>query len=84
MVVDVTVLYFAAIRDLMGRSEDTLSLPDDVTDVASFVRHLDAHMPQLTGRLGSVRIARNEEFAGPTDPVRAGDVLALVPPVAGG
>jgi molybdopterin converting factor small subunit len=31
-----------------------------------------------------VRIARNEAFAGDDEPVQDGDVVALIPPVAGG
>lgn len=81
---EVTVLYFAAIRDLVGRSEDRLSLPTDVGDVGSFTRFIEVHVPALAGRLASVRIARNEQFAKDDDPVTDGDVLALVPPVAGG
>lgn len=81
---DVTVLYFAATRDVVGRSEDRMTLPDAVTTVADFRAHLERAVPALEGRLGSVRIARNEEFASDGDPVCGGDVLALVPPVAGG
>ena len=33
---------------------------------------------------GAVRAAVNGEFAGPTDPVRAGDEVAFFPPVTGG
>jgi molybdopterin converting factor small subunit len=31
-----------------------------------------------------VRLARNEEFARDEDPISDGDVIALIPPVAGG
>ena len=40
--------------------------------------------PELRGRLESVRIAVNEEFVQFADKVRAKDVVALIPPVAGG
>ena len=36
------------------------------------------------GRLASVRFARNEEFAESRDAIAEGDVIALIPPVAGG
>ena len=78
------MLYFAALRDLVGRSEDKLTLPADVTHVAAFASFLEANVPSLSGRLGSVRIARNEAFARDDEPVCVGDVLALVPPVSGG
>ncbi|MBL9111383.1 MAG: MoaD/ThiS family protein, partial [Myxococcales bacterium] len=36
------------------------------------------------GRMGSVRIAKNERFAKPDEALHEGDVIALVPPVSGG
>jgi molybdopterin converting factor small subunit len=32
----------------------------------------------------SVRIAVNEEYAPPNTPLRSGDIVSLIPPVAGG
>lgn len=80
----VTVLYFAAVRDLVGLSEEIVDLPPGVTNVALFRAWLEGERPQLRGRLGVVRFARNEAFARDDDPVAEGDHLALIPPVAGG
>jgi molybdopterin converting factor subunit 1 len=78
------VLYFAAIRDLVARDEEEIDLPPDVRTVADFVRFLSTKRPELEGRMAHVRIARNELFADPSDPLAEGDELALIPPVAGG
>jgi molybdopterin converting factor small subunit len=40
--------------------------------------------PELRGRLVGVRVAVNEEFADPADAIGPNDVVALIPPVAGG
>lgn len=80
----VEVLYFAAVAELAANERETLILPDDVTTVRAFVAHLEATHESLRGRLASVRVARNEEFARPSDALADGDVLALIPPVAGG
>jgi molybdopterin converting factor small subunit len=40
--------------------------------------------PALAGRLSAVRFARNEVFARLEDELADGDVVAVVPPVAGG
>jgi molybdopterin converting factor small subunit len=40
--------------------------------------------PPLAGRLGPVRFARNEEFVEADALLAAGDVVAVLPPVAGG
>lgn len=80
----VTVLYFAAVRDLVGHAEERLTLPAHVTTIDLLARHLAAVHPMLEGRLASVRFARNEEFVMNDSPISESDVIALIPPVAGG
>lgn len=80
----VAILYFAAVRDLVGRDEETLALPPTVSTIETLAAHLTSLHPELAGRLGYVRFARNEQFAQLTDPVADGDTIALIPPVAGG
>jgi sulfur-carrier protein len=80
----VRALYFAAVRDLLGAPEETLELPASVRSIEDFAAFIEAHHPVLAGRLGAVRFARNETFASPRDRVEEGDVIALIPPVAGG
>lgn len=80
----ITVLYFAAVRDLVGTDEERLELPASVTTIAALEAHLASVHPALAGRMGYVRFARNEEFAQSADPVADGDTIALIPPVAGG
>jgi molybdopterin synthase sulfur carrier subunit len=78
------VLYFAAVRDLAGTSEETLELPAGVRTIADLARWLEQRVPALAGRIGGVRFARNEVFADADEPLAEGDVIALIPPVAGG
>lgn len=80
----ITVLYFAAVRDLVGRDEERMDLPTGVGTIEALAAHLTAVHPPLAGRLGYVRFARNEELANASDPVVDGDTIALIPPVAGG
>lgn len=80
----VEVLYFAGVADLTGRDREEADVPDDVRTVAAFRAWLEGVRPALAGRLGAVRVARNEVFARDDEPVADGDVLALIPPVAGG
>jgi molybdopterin synthase sulfur carrier subunit len=82
--VRVTVLYFAVLRDLVGRSEQALELPDSVRTVGDLARHLETIEPRIAGRMSHVRIARNETFAKDGDAIGDGDTIALIPPVAGG
>lgn len=76
------ILYFAAVSDLVGRSAEEVDLP--VATVAELAAALEARHPELAGRLGPVRFARNAAFASPADALATGDEIALIPPVAGG
>jgi sulfur-carrier protein len=80
----ITLLYFAAVRELVGKDEERVSLPADVTTVGALAAFLAKHQPSLEGRLGAVRFARNETFATNDEALADGDVVALIPPVAGG
>jgi molybdopterin synthase sulfur carrier subunit len=82
--VRVRVLYFAAVRDLVAMDEETVDLPPDVRTVGDFARWISTHHAPLSGRIESVRVARNELFARNDESLAQGDVLALIPPVAGG
>jgi len=81
--VKIRVLYFAAVRDLLGIEEETLELAPG-TAMASFRGILERHHDALAGLLGGVRFARNEAFAEENEVIGEGDVVAVIPPVAGG
>ncbi|HEX4515461.1 MAG TPA: molybdopterin converting factor subunit 1 [Polyangiaceae bacterium] len=81
---NVRVLYFAGARDVAGVAEETCDLPASVATVSDFARFVGERHPALAARMESVRIARNERFAEDDERVAEGDVLALIPPVAGG
>jgi molybdopterin synthase sulfur carrier subunit len=77
-------LYFAALRELVGKHEETLELPASVTEVGALARYLEDAIPALRGRMAAVRLARNEHFSTAQEPLCEGDVIALLPPVSGG
>ncbi len=79
-----TLLYFAAIQDLVGKTEETVSLPDEVKTVQRLRLWLEAHHATLEGRLSSVRFACNEVFVTDDHALSENDVVALIPPVSGG
>jgi molybdopterin converting factor subunit 1 len=79
-----TVLYFAAVRELVATDEEQLEPPEHVTTIGALSRWLAETREPLRGRLGPVRFARNEELVGDDEPLADGDVVALIPPVAGG
>lgn len=81
----VSVLYFAALRDLSGVAEERVRLPDtSPLDVSALLALLELAHPSLGGRLESVRVAVNEEFMPKSTLLHGGEVVALIPPVSGG
>jgi molybdopterin synthase sulfur carrier subunit len=80
----VTLLFFAAARDAVGRSKDVVELPSQVDNVAKLMAWLGGHYPSLEPYLPCVRIAQNEHFVESSTAIQAGDTLAVIPPVAGG
>jgi molybdopterin synthase sulfur carrier subunit len=80
--VRITILYFAAVRELVGKDEEQIDV--DATTIGELATFLPTRHAVLAGRLASVRFARNETFARHDEPIAEGDVIALIPPVAGG
>jgi molybdopterin converting factor subunit 1 len=82
--VRITILFFAAVRELAGTSETGIELPAGVTTVRELAGYLEKTMAGLGGKLGAVRWAQNEAFVGLDARLEEGDVVAVIPPVAGG
>ena len=79
------LLYFAWVRQKIGKSEETLTPP--VTDVASLVDHLRSLGPNYADAftdLSRIRVAVNQRHAGFDAPVGPEDEVAFFPPVTGG
>ena len=81
------ILYFAWIRAKTGVASEEVSPPASVTDVASLIEWLKGRGGGYAEALknpGVVRVAVNQEYVKPHHPVRAGDEIAIFPPVTGG
>ncbi|MBI5705539.1 MAG: MoaD/ThiS family protein [Armatimonadetes bacterium] len=77
----VTIQYFAALRDQRGLSEEALETS------ATTCRELYRELAERHGfRLKEqhVRAAINLEYVGLDTPLRDGDTVVWIPPVAGG
>ncbi|HLT76039.1 MAG TPA: molybdopterin converting factor subunit 1 [Ferrovibrio sp.] len=81
------ILYFAWLRERVGIAEETVDLPADIRNVAGLLDWLrsrgDTYATALAD-LSMVRVAVNQDYARPDDPVSANDEVALFPPVTGG
>ena len=79
----VRVLYFGAAREEVGREAEQLEVGMPATAASVFEEVLNAH-PALRRFGRSLLVAVNEEYAGAAGLVRAGDEIAIFPPVSGG
>ena len=80
----VTLLFFAAARDVSGCSKQLVDLPNSVHDIGEFVSWLAQKYPGLLPFVPYLRIAQNEQFADLTSIIEPDDILAIIPPVSGG
>ena len=80
-----TVLLFGITRDIVG--EGSLLIADAkslrVQTVGDLKAQLITDYPEL-GKLSSLAVAVNQHYASDSDPVKASDEIALIPPVSGG
>jgi molybdopterin converting factor subunit 1 len=82
--IKVRVLFFGAARDVTGHAEAFLKLSAPATAKSALAEIL-SHYPELERRFGrSLLFAINQEYARGEREVRAGDELAVFPPVSGG
>ena len=81
--INVTVLFFANLRDLVGEKKISLELLEEVS-VADLKRQLAHQYPRLEPHLGTVLTSINHEFAFDEDQIPDGAEIALFPPVSGG
>ena len=80
---EVKLLAFAGVRDVLGAAEMSFALGAAET-AEELLAEVCARHPGLEPYRTSIRVAVNGEYAQPRDPVRPGDEVALIPPVAGG
>ncbi|GAB3345927.1 MoaD/ThiS family protein [Marilutibacter aestuarii] len=81
MSVQLSVLYFASLRDAAGRAEETVLC--DAADLRGLYLELQARHG-FTMPVDRLRVAVDGEFARWADAPRAGSEVAFIPPVSGG
>jgi molybdopterin synthase catalytic subunit len=79
----VRVLFFGVLKDLAGKSGDSLDLPDG-SSVRDVLARYERQIPRLKALLSSLALAVNQQYAGPDTKLKADDEVALLPPVSGG
>ncbi len=83
----INLLYFARLREVLGRNAEQVALPEEVRDVASLTQWLRHRGGIWETELASgrrVRVAVNLEMAAANTRISDGDEVAFFPPVTGG
>ncbi len=79
----VKVLLFGQLREVVGASEEEVDLSEGAC-VADLFDHYQQRFPRMKEFCPSIAMAVNQEYAESSVPLRAGDEVALLPPVSGG
>jgi molybdopterin synthase sulfur carrier subunit len=85
--VKVKVLYFASLREQVGKGAEEVELPAGAATLGALREFLIARGGAWQSSLGgnkSVRMAVNQDMAPATAVLAAGDEVAFFPPVTGG
>jgi molybdopterin synthase sulfur carrier subunit len=81
------LLYFAWLREKIGKSEEEISLPPEVATVGALVEWLKAQGPGYEAAFAQpklVRCAVDQDFATPDTLIAGASEIAFFPPVTGG
>jgi molybdopterin synthase sulfur carrier subunit len=83
----VKVLFFASLKERLGRDAEEVEVPAGVQTVAALRAHLAARggaYAEAFAEKKLVKAAVNQDMAPATASIKAGDEVAFFPPVTGG
>ena len=83
----VKVLYFASLRERVGKGSEEIELPAGVSTLGTLRTHLIARGGAWQTSLAETRLVRmavNQDMAPSSAAINAGDEIAFFPPVTGG
>ena len=81
------LLYFARIREDIGQSSETISLPDTISDVRDLIDHLRERGENYQAAFKNeaiIRVAVNQTYVDFDHPLQDNDEIAFFPPMTGG
>lgn len=83
----VDLIYFAWVRERIGKSEETLDLPAGVKTVGDLLNHLKGLGEEYEMALEHdrvIRVAINQEHAEHDQPIAGAREIGIFPPMTGG
>lgn len=79
----VRLLFFASLKDIVGAREMRLDVPQGAT-ISDLLTHLEGSYPRVKEYRPVVLTAINEQYVNQDASVQEGDEVAIFPPVSGG
>lgn len=83
----VRLVYFAWVRERIGKSGEVLDLPDTVVTAGDLLAHLKSMGEEYETALehdGVIRVAIDREHAEHDEPIAGAEEIGLFPPMTGG
>jgi len=78
------VLLFGIAKDIVGEAQIQFSESDKVPSSVSELKRIIAESYPEFGKLSSLAVAVNSEYAQDDVPLHRNDEIAIIPPVSGG
>jgi molybdopterin converting factor subunit 1 len=79
----IRVLFFGVLKELVGRSSETIELPEGAR-VEAVLRYYSRQAPRFQAMVPSLALSVNQEYSSADWVLRPGDEVAFLPPVSGG
>jgi sulfur-carrier protein len=81
------ILYFARLRQIIGRGQDILELPADVKTISTLIDYLkakDERIAEAFADLRTLKVAINQKHSALDASLEGASEIAFFPPVTGG
>ena len=81
------ILYFAWVRDKIGIDSEEFDLPSEIVTAGEFIEWFKTRgdtYAEVIGASDTVKMAINQEYAGPDNAISNEDEVALIPTVTEG
>ena len=83
----IDIVYFAWVRERIGRDGEAIALPVAIATIGELLDWLATRSPGHAAALAdrsAIRTALNQDFVDDFAQIKAGDEIAIFPPVTGG
>lgn len=81
------ILYFAKLRQIIGRGQDEITVPSDVKTIRTlidFLKRSDERIAEAFGDLRTLKVAVNQKHTTLDAGLEGATEIAFFPPVTGG